>query len=121
LGSLRNVVRILHFLNHEPAIADKTRVVINRFGAETIEEGISLKKAEEVIGKPIFWQIPDDPKAVLGARIAGQPLLRYAPKSNIQRSLYNLVQTLIGKPTTQDSRSSRSFWNLFGRDGGKHA
>jgi pilus assembly protein CpaE len=121
LGSLRNVVRILHFLNHEPAIADKTRVVINRFGAETIEEGISLKKAEEVIGKPIFWQIPDDPKAVLGARIAGQPLLRYAPKSNVQRSLHNLVQTLIGKPTTQDSRSSRSFWNLFARDGGKHA
>jgi pilus assembly protein CpaE len=59
--------------------------VINRFGSETIEEGISLKKAEEVIGKPIFWQIPDDPKAVHGARMVGQPLLHHAPRSNIQK------------------------------------
>ncbi|MCS7270106.1 MAG: AAA family ATPase [Gemmataceae bacterium] len=115
LGSLRNVVRLFQYFGHEPALAEKTRVVINRFGADTIEEGISLKKAEEVIGKPIFWQIPYDPKAVLGARIVGQPLIRHAPKSNIQRSIHGLVQTLIGKPVIQETRNSRSFLSLFSR------
>jgi pilus assembly protein CpaE len=118
LGSLRNVVRLLHFLNNDPTVADKVRVVINRFGSETIEEGISLKKAEEVIGKPIFWQIPDDPKAVHGARMVGQPLLHHAPRSNIQKSIHNLVQTLTGKPVVQESRSGRSFLSLFSRGGG---
>ena len=51
-------------------------MVINRQGADTVEEGISLKKAEEVIGKPIFWQIPNDPKAVIGG--AGRRRTRWS-------------------------------------------
>lgn len=118
LASLRNVVRLLHHFHQEPSLVDKIRVVINRFGADTVEEGISLKKAEEVIGKPIFWQIPDDPKTVLGARIKGLPLIRYAPRSNIQRNLQALAQTLTGKPTNQEARNSRSFLSFFGRGAG---
>lgn len=118
LASLRNVVRILHHLNHEPALADKTRLVINRFGADTLEEQISIKKAEEVIGKSIFWQIPDEPKTVLGARIKGQPLIRYAPRSNIQRSIHSLVKTLTGNVPKQEPRTSRSFLNFFSRGSG---
>ena len=79
LSSLRNVVRLIHGLSSEEGLAEKIRVVINRQGADTVEEGISLKKAEEVIGKPIFWQVPNDPKSVIGARVAGHPLIKYAP------------------------------------------
>ena len=98
LSSLRNVVRLIHCLSGEENLADKIRVVINRQGADTVEEGISLKKAEEVIGKPIFWQIPNDPKSVIGARVAGQPLVRHAPKSRVQQSIFGLAQALYGKP-----------------------
>src|SRR4051812_3053195 len=49
LSSLRNVVRLVHALGGEENLADKIRVVVNRFGSDTVEEGISLKKAEEVI------------------------------------------------------------------------
>ena len=63
-----------------------------------MEEGISLKKAEEVIGKPIFWQMPNDPKAVIGSRVAGQPLIKHAPKSRVQQSIQGLAQALYGKP-----------------------
>ncbi len=113
LSSLRNVVRLIHCLNSDDNLGEKIRVVINRLGADAVEEGISLKKAEEVIGKPIFWQIPNDTKAVIGARVAGEPLIRHAPKSRVQQSLHGLTQALYGKPVSnpKDSRSSK--WGGF--------
>lgn len=117
LASLRNVVRLIHALGGEDRLADKVRVVINRQGADTVEEGISLKKAEEVIGKPIFWQIPNDPKSVIGARVAGHPLVKFAPKSRVQQSIYGLAQALFGKPTapTTDGKGSKGGWGFFGK------
>lgn len=116
LSSLRNVVRLIHVLNAEEGLSDKVRVVINRFGADTVEEGISLKKAEEVIGKPIFWQIPNDPKAVIAARVAGQPLVKHAPKSRVQQSLAGLAQALYGKPVAAGGdRGSKGSWGFFGK------
>src|SRR5262245_48758593 len=116
LASLRNVVRLIHSLGGEENLADKVRVVINRQGSDSVEEGISLKKAEEVIGKPIFWQVPNDTKPVIGARIAGHPLVKYAPKSRAQQSIFGLTQALYGKPVapSSDGRGSKSGW-LFGK------
>lgn len=115
LSSLRNVVRLIHCLGGEENLADKIRVVINRQGADSVEEGISLKKAEEVIGKPIFWQVPNDTKAVIGARVAGHPLVKHAPKSRVQQSIYGLTQALYGKPVgaPADAKGSKGGWGLF--------
>jgi pilus assembly protein CpaE len=117
LSSLRNVVRLVHCLSGEEGLADKVRVVINRMGADSVEEGISLKKAEEVIGKPIFWQVPNDTKSVIAARVAGQPLVKHAPKSRVQQSIYGLAQTLYGKPVAvaSDVRGSKSTWGFFSK------
>lgn len=115
LSSLRNVVRLVHCLGGEENLAEKIRVVINRQGADTVEEGIGLKKAEEVIGKPIFWQIPNDPKAVIAARVAGDPLIKHAPKSRVQQSITGLVQALYGKPVGTESRGSKGGWGFFGK------
>ena len=117
LSSLRNVVRLIHCLGGEENLADKIRVVVNRQGADAVEEGISLKKAEEVIGKPIFWQVPNDTKAVIGARVAGHPLVKHAPKSRVQQSIYGLTQALYGKPVgaPADAKGSKGgAWGLFG-------
>jgi pilus assembly protein CpaE len=114
LSSLRNVVRLLHCLSGEEGLAEKVRVVINRQGADTVEEGISLKKAEEVVGKPIFWQVPNDPKAVIGARVAGEPLVKHAPKSRVQQSIGGLAHALYGKGAApNDVRGSK--WGFFKR------
>jgi pilus assembly protein CpaE len=116
LSSLRNVVRLIHALGGEENLADKVRVVINRLGADTVEEGISLKKAEEVIGKPIFWQVPNDPKAVIGARVSGHPLVKHAPKSRVQQSIAGLAQALYGRPVTAGAdRGSKASWSFFGK------
>ena len=92
LSSLRNVVRLIHSMSGEEGLAEKIRVVVNRVGAESVEEGISLKKAEEVIGKPIFWQIPNDPKPLISARVAGAPLVKHSPKCRAQLAIAGMAQ-----------------------------
>jgi pilus assembly protein CpaE len=109
LTSLRNVVRMLHTLNGEDGLGDKIKVVINRVGSEECD--ISLKKAEETIGKPIYWQVPNDYKAMLGARNAGVPLLEHAPKSKAQLSLQGLAHALCGKPAgSAPAKKERGGW-----------
>src|SRR5947209_8205355 len=115
LSSLRNVVRLIHGLSGEEGLAEKIRVIINRQGADTVEEGISLKKAEEVIGKPIFWQVPNDPKSVIGARVAGAPLVKHAPKCRVQQSIQGLAHALYGKPVGADARGSKGGWGFFSK------
>ncbi len=63
LTSLRNVVRMLHTLGNEEGLGEKVKVVVNRVGSD--EGDITLKKAEETIGRPIYWQVPNDFKAML--------------------------------------------------------
>jgi pilus assembly protein CpaE len=119
LASLRNVVRLIHSLSGDENLAEKVRVVINRQGADSVEEGISLKKAEEVIGKPIFWQVPNDTKSVIGARVAGHPLIKHAPKSRVQQSIQGLAQALFGKTGAPGGdprgKGSKAGWGFFGK------
>ncbi|MCS7047244.1 MAG: response regulator [Gemmataceae bacterium] len=111
LTSLRNVVRMLHSFSQEEALAEKIRVVVNRVGSDDCD--ISLKKAEETIGRSIYWQVPNDYKAVLGSRNAGEPLLTHAPRSKAQQSLQGLANALCGKdqqPAPKKER--RSFFSF---------
>jgi pilus assembly protein CpaE len=111
LTSLRNVVRMLHTLGQEDGLGDKVKVILNRVGSDDSE--ITLAKAEETIGQPIFWQVPNDYKAMIAARNAGVPLLTCAPKSKAQVSLAGLAQSLCGKsPTTAPKKERRSFFSF---------
>jgi len=110
LTSLRNVVRMLHTLGNEEGLGDKIKVIVNRVGGE--EGDISLKKAEETIGRQIFWQVPNDYKAMLGARNAGVPLYSHAPKSKAQLSLVGLAQALCGKNSTEKKVEKRGFFSF---------
>ena len=110
LSSLRNVVRIVHTLSVEGDLGDRIRVVMNRAGSEMTEEGITIKKAEEVIGKPIYWQIPNDAKPMISSRVAGMPLIKHAPKSRAQQSFQGLVQTITGKVVAQEQLKKRGWF-----------
>jgi len=94
LSSLRNAVRVLMALSLDDEIHQKIRIVVNRVGSDYQEADISLKRAEETIGRPIFWQIPNDSKAMLGARAEGMSLIQHAPKSRSQQSIAGLAQAL---------------------------
>lgn len=110
LSSLRNVVRMLHTMDKEEGLGEKIKVVINRVGAE--DSDITLEKAQETVGKPIFWQVPNDYKAMLGARNAGVPLLTHAPKSKVHQSIVGLANTLCGKAPVEQKKERRGFFSF---------
>jgi pilus assembly protein CpaE len=112
LSSLRNVVRMLLTLGTDPAISDKIKIILNRVGSEC---DISLRKAEETIGRPIFWQVPNDPRAMVESRNCGVPLLQHAPKSKLQQSIAGLAQALGGKDGPQPTSKSSGRWAFFSR------
>jgi pilus assembly protein CpaE len=109
LSSLRNVVRLLLSLGNDPELADKVRIVLNRVGSDT---DINLKKAEETIGKPVFWQIPNEVRTVTEARNQGAPLVQTAPRCKVQQAIAGLAQALTGKAPVAEKASR---WGLFSR------
>ncbi len=115
LSSLRNVVRMLMTLGAEEGLSDKVRVILNRVGSDFMEGDISLEKAEETVGKQIYWQIPNDARAMIGSRNAGIPLIQHAPKCRAQVSIFALAQTLSGKasvPAAPEPKKRRGFFGL---------
>lgn len=111
LTSLRNVVRMLHTMDKEEGLGEKVKVVMNRVGAD--DSDITLEKAQETIGKPIYWQVPNDYKSMLGARNSGVPLLMHAPKSRVHQSLVGLSNALCGKtPADAPKKERRSFFSF---------
>lgn len=112
LTSLRNVVRMLHTLSQDGDLAEKVKVVMNRVGSDDGGE-ITLAKAEETIGRPVYWQIPNDFKAMVGSRNAGVPLLTHAPKSKAQAALQQLANVLCGKAAPEaPKKERRSFFSF---------
>lgn len=112
LSSLRNVVRMLLSLGNDEALANKVQVVLNRVDSEN---DISLSKAEETIGKPIYWQIPNDPRTMTDARNQGVPLVTFAPKSKLNQSIAGLAAQLCGKEQQAPAPASGSRWRIFSR------
>ncbi len=110
LTSLRNAVRMLHTMGNEDGLRDKVKIIINRVGSEDCD--ITMAKAEETLGRSIFWQVPNDYKAVLGARNAGVPLLMHAPRSKTQASLVGLAGALCGKTAEAPRKERRGFFSF---------
>ena len=113
LPCLRNVVRLLMSFKDTAALDQKVKIIVNRVGYETGQ--ISLKKAQETIGREIFWQIPNDYRVMVEVRNNGVPLLQQAPKAAITQSIGQLADALCGKhdeprDTGTKSRSWLGLW-----------
>jgi pilus assembly protein CpaE len=112
LSSLRNVVRIVQTLGNDAALGEKVKVVLNRVGGDC---DISLKKAEETIGKPVFWQLPNDTKLMMESRNHGVPLVLHAPKSKLQQSFAGLAGVICGSEIEAPVKEKAGRWALFAR------
>jgi len=116
LSCLRNVVRIMQFLDHFPGVKDKVEIVVNRMGLE--DSDISLNKALETIGRSVFWQLPNDYATMVGARNNGVPLCQFAPKARLTRSLNDMVRQLStgepgAKPPEEPPKKKSGLFGLF--------
>lgn len=103
LPCLRNVVRLLQSFKENKELADKIKVVVNRAGLES--GAITMKKAQETIGREIFWQVPNDYRTMVEVRNNGVPLTEAAPKANVTQSLLGLADALSGerKESTEEA------------------
>jgi pilus assembly protein CpaE len=95
LPCLRNVVRLLTSFKENKELSDKIKVVVNRAGLES--GAITMKKAQETIGREIFWQVPNDYRTMVEVRNNGVPLTEAAPKANVTQSLLGLADALSGE------------------------
>jgi pilus assembly protein CpaE len=117
LPCLRNVVRLMMSFNEVEGLKDKIKIVVNRAGLDNGQ--ISLKKAQETIGRDIFWQLPNDYRTMVEVRNNGVPLVEQAPKAPITQSIIELAETLTGGPKEGEeagsAKSGKPGWlNLFG-------
>lgn len=115
LPCLRNVVRLLMSLSEMDGVDEKVKVVVNRVGLG--DDFISLKKAQETIGRDIFWQIPNDYRTMVEARNNGVPLIEQAPKAAVTQSIIKLGDALTGVESNAvggDPLSKSSISRLFG-------
>ena len=117
LPCLRNVVRLMMSFGEIDGLLDKIKIVVNRVGLETGQ--ITLKKAQETIGREIFWQLPNDYRTMIEVRNNGVPLIEQAPKAAITHSIVTLAEALssnekVDAPEIGDKRSGLgrlfSFW-----------
>lgn len=125
LTSISNIVRLLQSMNNVEDLAQKVFIVMNRVGAD--EQEISIKRAEEIIGRTVFWQIPNDSRAMLGARNAGKPLMTHAPRSKSSLAIQQLAESLSGKGKVPEvgilnkkkEKPEKKSGGLFGLFGGR--
>jgi pilus assembly protein CpaE len=120
LPCLRNVVRLLMSIDAIEGVAERVKIVVNRAGLDKTQ--ISIKKAEETIGRPIYWQIPNNFSVVSECRNNGVPFVQSAPKTNISESVLGLADKLYqetdaeaaaGDPASKDKK--RAWLGFLGR------
>lgn len=112
LPCLRNVIRVLTAFAQHEGFSEKVKIVLNRLGLEDGE--ISVKKAQQTIGRDIFRQVPNDWQAMLAARSSGVPLVLHAPKSKINQALMELTQAVCGTNGDRPPEPKRRLFSLFG-------
>ena len=90
LPCLRNVVRLLMSFGEMKDVGDKVKIICNRVGLDV--GNIGLKKAQDTIGREIYWQLPNDYRTMVEVRNNGVPLIEQAPKAAITQAIMGLAQ-----------------------------
>ncbi|GKT09329.1 AAA family ATPase [Desulforhabdus sp. TSK] len=106
LPCLTNVKRLLRYLSDLGiASQESIKIVINRYLSGS---DISLKDAEKVVERQIFWTVPNDFKVTVAAINQGKTLFEIAPRSPVSRSVKDLAGKFV--TNTGESSTSRSFF-----------
>ena len=95
LPNLRNVIRLLRSFRELGRLDEKVKIVVNRLGLE--EETVRRKKAEEIIGREIFWELPNEYRLMVEVCNNGVPLIEAAPRAAITRELVRLAEAIAGE------------------------
>ena len=118
LPCLRNVVRLLMSFGEIEGLKDKVKIVVNRVGLDAGQ--ISLKRAQETMGREIFWQLPNDYKTMVEIRNNGVPLIEHSPRAGITQAIATLAEMLSKEEAAAkdenaaESAKGNSWFKFFG-------
>ena len=112
LPCLRNVVRLMMSFGQMDALKDKVKIVVNRVG---LDNHINLKKAQETIGREIYWQLPNDYRTMVEVRNNGVPLIEQAPKAAITHAIIGLAESFSAERKTEDAEAAKTKGGWLGR------
>jgi pilus assembly protein CpaE len=87
--SLRNARRILEHLQDLGIAANRTRLVVSRFGQAN---ELPADEAEDALGRKIQHFIPEDSKTVNGCNNSGVPVVLRAPNSKVSQAIAQLAR-----------------------------
>jgi len=73
VSGLHNTIRLLQAFEEIEGLSQKVKLIVNRVGSDGSE--ISVQKAEDAIGRPIFCQVPNDARTMFASRNNDVPLL----------------------------------------------
>jgi pilus assembly protein CpaE len=114
LPCLRNVVRLMASFAEMEGILDKVKIVVNRYGLESGQ--ISLKKAQDTIGREIYWKLPNDYRTMVEVRNNGVPLIEQAPKAKLTQAIVGLAEALShGQQPLDASETETASKTSFGK------
>ena len=106
ITSIRNTIRLLSTLDADGRLAHKVKLVLNRVGMVT---DITREKAVELLGRPFFWEVPNDHKVMMESRNSGTPMVKSAPVSKIQHNFSDFADEICSK--TKANKGAKSFWH----------
>ena len=113
LPCLRNVVRLMMSFDEIDGLKEKTKIVVNRVGLDAGQ--IGLKKAQETIGRDIFWQIPNDYRTMVEVRKQRRAAAGAIPQGRITQAVVGTRRTLTGDAleAAAAEKSGGSGWLSF--------
>jgi pilus assembly protein CpaE len=96
--ALRSTQRTLALFQRLGYEADKVSVVVNRHQAS---DAVSLSDASEVLGREIFFKIPNDYRTLSGALSKGVPVTDFDASSHLSWSFDGLAGRMNGGTSTK--------------------
>jgi pilus assembly protein CpaE len=87
--ALRNARRTFEYLERAGVNGERISLVVNQFGRP---RELTTAQAEEVLGHPLSYFIPYDPKVAIASVNRGEPVLRAAPRSRLSKSVRKIAK-----------------------------
>ncbi len=102
--ALRNAARLFNLLGRLGTAHDKIEFIVNRY---TRGSTLSLEAADKLIGKKIFWALPNDFENVFSSINRGVPLVTATPRAALAKSLAEFIDKLRTPDAAGDYRGVR--------------
>ncbi len=102
--SLRNVRRILDYLNEADVARGRIRLVANRYGQPN---ELPVAEAEEALGDKISFFVPEDAKTINGANNTGIPAVLKSPSAKVSQAIAAVARGVLERRRTDAPRGSQ--------------